>query len=470
MTHIMKNQNKSTNFNKMVIQHLKAITGKVLTSEADRMCYSYDATNLKYMPDAIVFPENQDQVSQIMALAQDYEFPIVPRGAGSGLTGGALPVCGGLVVVLTRMNQILDIDMDNLVAEVEPGVVTGIFHKRVQSLGLYYPPDPSSSAYSTLGGNVAECAGGPSAVKYGVTRDYVLGLNFVIPGGDIIQTGVRTAKGVVGYDLTRLLTGSEGTLGIITQITLKLLPKPQSVQTLAVFYASMHTAAENVSEIIRKGFIPKTIEYLDHAAIACMPPDFPGGIPPEAKAMLIIEMDGAADQVKTDMLDIMDLVKKYQAIAVNKAENSRQAQAIWQARKAISPALYRYGPDKINEDIVVPRSLIPDFVDKVDELRQKTGLTMITFGHAGDGNIHFTVMLDKKDSVEKKKADKVIETVFDYTLALGGTLSGEHGIGITKSGYLYKELDMGEQNLMKKIKKAFDPKGILNPGKIFPGM
>ena len=452
---------------KYFIKKLKGISKKVMTSEADLMCYAYDATNLKYMPDAIVFPENQDQVSKIMALAQEFEFPVVPRGAGSGLTGGALPACGGLVIVLTRMNKILSIDMDNLVAEVEPGVVTGLFHKRVQSLGLYYPPDPASSAYSTLGGNVAECAGGPSAVKYGVTRDYVLGLNFVIPGGEIIQTGVRTAKGVVGYDLTRLLTGSEGTLGIITQITLKLLPKPKSVQTLAVFYSSMHKAAENVSEIIRQGLIPKTIEYMDHAAIACMPPDFPGGIPSNAGAMLIIEMDGTEEQVKSEMLEIVELIEKYQAIAITKAENIKQTQAMWKARKAISPALYRYAPDKINEDIVVPRSLIPNFVDKVDELRQKTGLTMITFGHAGDGNIHFTIMLDKNDTDMKKKADEVIESVFDYTLSLGGTLSGEHGIGLTKSKYLYKELDIEEQNLMKRIKKAFDPKGILNPGKIF---
>ncbi|MBF0451922.1 MAG: FAD-binding protein [Candidatus Magnetomorum sp.] len=460
--------NQHSSLNRTIIQKLKTITGKVLVSDADRISYAYDATNLHYLPDAIVFPENQEQVSNILSLAQEAEFPVVPRGAGSGLTGGSLPVKGGLLVVLTRMNRIISIDMDNLVADVEPGVVTGIFHKRVQSMGLFYPPDPSSSAYSTLGGNVAECAGGPSAVKYGVTRDYVLGLTFVIPGGDIVQTGVRTAKGVVGYDLTRLLTGSEGTLGIITQMTLRLLPHPKCVQTLVVFYASMHKAAENVSKIIRKGLIPKTIEYLDHAAMACMPLDFPGGIPDEAKSMLIIEMDGAPGQVHTDIQDVIALVTESQAISVTKAENSLQAQSIWQARKAISPALYRYAPDKINEDIVVPRSLIPDFVDKVDELRHATGLTMVTFGHAGDGNIHFTVMLDKNDPVAKKKADTVIESIFDYTLALGGTLSGEHGIGITKSGYLYKELNPGEQYLMKQIKKAFDPKGILNPGKIFP--
>jgi len=458
---------KKQSLNKSVIQQLKGITGKVLTSEADRLSYAYDATNLQYMPDAIVFPENQEQVSRILSLAQDLEFPVVPRGAGSGLTGGALPVNGGLLVVMTRMNKIISIDMNNLVADVEPGVVTGIFHKRVQSVDLYYPPDPSSSAYSTLGGNVAECAGGPSAVKYGVTRDYILGLTFVIPGGDIIQTGVRTAKGVVGYDLTRLLTGSEGTLGIITQMTLRLLPKPKSIQTLVVFYASMHKAAENVSEIIRKGLIPKTIEYLDHAAIACLPPDFPGSLPKEAKAMLIIEMDGAVDQVENDMNEVIELVNDNDAISVTKAKDSQQAQSIWQARKAISPALYRYAPDKINEDIVVPRSLIPDFVDKVDELRHATGLTMVSFGHAGDGNIHFTVMLDKNDPVAQKKANTVIESIFDFTLKLGGTLSGEHGIGITKSSYVHKELDSGQQYLMKQIKKAFDPKGILNPGKIF---
>jgi len=465
----MKKQNKQNSLNKKMLGQLRTITGKVLTAEADRQCYAYDATNMQYLPDAIIFPENEKQVSQTLKLANDAEFPVIPRGAGSGLTGGALAVNGGLVVVMTRMNQVLNIDMDNLVADVQPGVVTGIFHQRVQKLGLFYPPDPSSSAYSTLGGNVAECAGGPSAVKYGVTRDYVLGLNVVIPGGEIIKTGVRTAKGVVGYDLTRLITGSEGTLGIITQMTLKLLPKPKYKQTLTLFYPSMHCAAENVSDIIRKGLIPKTIEYLDHAAIACIPADFPGGIPPEAKAMLLIEIDGIPEQIEIECTQIMDLANKYQAISVRKAENNEESNAIWQARKAISPALYKYAPDKINEDIVVPRSLIPEFVDKVDELRHATGLTIITFGHAGDGNIHFTVMLDKNDAEAQKKADLVVESIFDYTLSLGGTLSGEHGIGISKAAYLEKEIDSQSLALMRQIKKAFDPKGILNPGKIFPG-
>jgi len=465
----MKNKNKSVSLNKSIISQLKAITGKVLTAETDRQCYAYDATNMHFLPDAIVFPENEEQVSQILKLANYAEFSVVPRGAGSGLTGGALAVKGGLVVVMTRMNQILNIDMDNLIADVQPGVVTGIFHQRVQHLGLFYPPDPSSAAYSTLGGNVAECAGGPSAVKYGVTRDYVLGLNVVIPGGAIIQTGVRTAKGVVGYDLTRLITGSEGTLGIITQMTLKLLPKPKYTQTMTVFYPSMQYAAENVSEIIRKGLIPKTIEYLDHAAISCMPADLPGGIPSEAKSMLIIEMDGIPEQIDKECSQIMELAHQYKAISIRKAENASESNAIWQARKAISPALYKFAPDKINEDIVVPRSLIPEFVNKVDELRHATGLTMITFGHAGDGNIHFTVMLDKKDADAQKKADIVIESIFDYTLSLGGTLSGEHGIGISKAAYLEKEIAPQTLALMKQIKKAFDPKGILNPGKIFPG-
>jgi len=465
----MKKYNQSILLDKSMLRQLKSITGKVMTAEADRRCYAYDATNMQYLPDAIIFPENEEQVSQILKLANEAEFPAIPRGAGSGLTGGALAIKGGLVVVMTRMNQILNIDMENLVADVQPGVVTGIFHQRVQHLGLMYPPDPSSSAYSTLGGNVAECAGGPSAVKYGVTRDYVLGLNVVIPGGTIIQTGVRTAKGVVGYDLTRLITGSEGTLGIITRMTLKLLPKPKCTQTLTAFYPSMHKAAENVSEIIRKGLIPKTIEYLDHAAIACMPKDFPGGIPSEAKAMLIIELDGIQEQIDTESTQILELISRYQAISMRKAENPSESNAIWKARKAISPALYKYAPDKINEDIVVPRSLIPEFVDKVDELRQATGLTMITFGHAGDGNIHFTVMLDKNNVEAKKKADIVIESIFDYTLSLGGTLSGEHGIGISKAAYLEKEIDPQTLALMRQIKKAFDPKGILNPGKIFPG-
>ncbi len=448
---------------------LKKIVGNsnISRKDEDLTCYAYDATAHIYYPDAVLFPGNAFEVAAVLKVANEDNVYVVPRGSGSGLTGGSLPVNGGIILVMTRFNRILDIDRDNLTACVEPGVVTGRFHSAVEKEGLFYPPDPASSGFSTLGGNVAECSGGPRAVKYGVTRDYVLGLEVVLPTGEIINTGVQTTKGVVGYDLTRLFTGSEGTLGIITNIIFRLLPLPLSVRTMTATFNKIETAAETVSEIIRQGLIPRTIEFMDKASIECVEGHMNIGLPAEADALLLIEVDGKKDITARDIKELRDLCLSRGAINVRLAEDKEEAESLWKARKAISPALFRYGPDKINEDIVVPRSKIPDMVRKIDKLRNSTGLTMASFGHAGDGNIHFNIMLDKKNKDELKKAEAAIEKVFDYTIELGGTISGEHGIGITKAPYLYKELGVVEITLMKKLKELFDPKGILNPGKIF---
>ena len=384
------------------------------------------------------------------------------------MTGGSLAVKGGVVLVMARLNRILQIDKDNLVAHVEPGVVTGRFHKAVEKEGLFYPPDPSSSEFSTLGGNLAECAGGPRAVKYGVTRDYVLGLEAVLPTGATIRTGVQTAKGVVGYDLTRLLVGSEGTLGIITRMTLRLLPLPEVVRAMTAVFDKIDTAVQTVSEIIRSGIIPRAIEFMDNASIRCVENHLKIGLPVEAEALLLIEEDGKSDAVDLAIDKIKALCLSEGAKRVEIAKTKAEVQKLWRARKAISPALFQYGPDKINEDIVVPRSKMPDMVRKINALRAETGLTMVSFGHAGDGNIHFNIMLDKKDKAQLKKAQGAVEVLFDYTLHLGGTISGEHGVGITKAPYLAKEIGNVEMNLMKKIKTLFDPNEILNPGKIFP--
>jgi glycolate oxidase len=370
-------------------------------------------------------------------------------------------------MAMSRLNRILSIDTDNLVAHVQPGVITGHFHKAVENLGLFYPPDPSSSEFSTLGGNMAECAGGPRAVKYGVSRDYALGLETVLPSGEIIHTGVQTAKGVAGYDLTRLIIGSEGTLGVITRITLRLLPLPETVRTLTAFFDQMETAAETVSEIIRARIIPRTIEYMDRDSIRCAENYLKIGLPTDAGALLLIEVDGKADETLQEIKQLENLCLNKGAIRVEVARTKTEAANLWKARKAISPALFQYGPHKINEDIVVPRSKIPEIVRKIRALREESGLFIASFGHAGDGNIHFNIMLDKKDQAELKKAEDAVNALFDYTLELGGTISGEHGIGITKAPYLPKEIGAAEMELMKKIKAVFDPNGILNPGKIF---
>jgi glycolate oxidase len=371
-------------------------------------------------------------------------------------------------MVMTRLNHILSIDHENLIAIAEPGVVTGQFQEAVQQQGLFYPPDPSSASYCTLGGNVAECAGGPKAIKYGVTRDYVLGLEMVIPSGEIIQTGVQTAKGVVGYDLTRLVVGSEGTLGVITKIIVRLIPLPEAVRTVRATFSKITDAAKAVVNLVRSGLNPRAVEYIDQAAMRCVEEYVPLGLPVDAGAMLLIEVDGGADEVMRAVGGIVSICERFGAIDVIAAQSPKQSAELWKARKAISPALFKYGPDKINEDIVVPRSKIPDMVAWIDGLRERTGLAIVTFGHAGDGNVHFNIILDKKDEDVRRKADAAVKAVFQKTLEFGGTISGEHGVGITKSPFLEMELKPEAVALMKRVKKAFDPHGILNPGKIFP--
>ena len=452
-----------------IIPKIEAIVGQehVTTAEEDLLCYAYDATNRCYRPDAGVFPGNTGEVSAIMRAANELRFFVVPRGAGTGMSGGALAIQGGLTMVMTRFNRIVSIDRDNLVAEVEPGVITGHFQEVVEEEGLFYPPDPSSAAYSTLGGNVAECAGGPRAVKYGVTRDYVLGLEVVLPTGEVITTGTRTAKGVVGYDLTRLLVGSEGTLGVITKMVLRLLPLPGVARTLRAVFVEIQDAARTVSEIVRSGVIPRSVEYMDQAAIRCVEDYLHIGLPVDAGAMLLIQVDESPSAADAALQQLAAICKQGGARQIQIAGSEQEAADLWRARNAISPALFRLGPDKINEDIVVPRSRIPEMVEWIDDLRKRTGLTMVTFGHAGDGNIHFNIMLDKGDKEALKRAEAAVEALFRQTIALGGTLSGEHGVGITKASYLDMELGGAEIALMKRIKVAFDPNGILNPGKIF---
>jgi len=350
---------------------------------------------------------------------------------------------------------------------VEPGVITGEFQNHVEKLGLYYPPDPASYLYCTIGGNVAECAGGPRAIKYGVTKDYVLGLEVVLPTGEIMRTGTKTIKGVVGYDLTKLFVGSEGTLGIITKITLRLIPMPEDRKTMMVLFRKLEDATVAVSRIISAKIVPSTLEFMDNASIRCVEDYLHMGLPTDAGALLLIEVDGDREILSKYLDRIKQIVTQLNIYRIEVANNEEQIEILWKARRSLSPASYRINPVKIAEDITVPRSKITTFVREAKAIADARRLKMINFGHAGDGNIHTSIMIDGRNDDERRQAEKAIEEVFDLTTRLGGTLSGEHGVGITKAPYIDLELDDPAIRVMKKMKNLFDPNNILNPGKIF---
>jgi glycolate oxidase len=456
-------------FSDSVYKKLQKISGQsnITKAKEELLCYSYDATGTSYFPDAVIFPGSEKEVSKIFNLASKEQFIVVPRGAGSGMTGGAVPVKGGVVLVTNRMNRILEIDENNFITRVQPGVIVSDLHNAVEEKKMFYPPDPASSSICTIGGNIGEGAGGPRAVKYGVTKDYVLGLRAVLPSGEVIQTGVKTAKGVAGYDLTRLIVGSEGTLAMVTEITLKLLPKPETIKTMAVFFDSMQTAARAVSGIMRETVIPRCVEYLDKASIDLVRPSISFDLPDSIKALLIIELDGSLSQVEKDTKNIQELCYSLNALNVLVAKDKIQTQQLWNARKALSPALFKIANNKINEDIVVPVDKIPDMVKITQEIQKESGLKVVSFGHAGDGNIHCNIMYNKAKKNEVKKAENAVDRLFNATLELGGSITGEHGVGITKMKYLPQETGQTQIELMKGIKKIFDPLNILNPGKIF---
>lgn len=453
-----------------IIRQITDIVGKdfCTTRKIDLHCYSYDGKGITYLPEAVAFPETTDHVSQIMKLASSHHFPVVPRGAGTGKTGGSVPVQGGLVMALTRMNSIVEIDAANQIAVVEPGVINLDLQKAAAKKGLFFAPDPASLKYATIGGNAAECAGGPSAVKYGVTKDSIIGLEAVLANGDIVTAGVRTEKGVTGYDLTRLFIGSEGTLGIITKLTCRLLPLPESKETFLVLSESMKEAAQLVSTILNSGVRPRTIEYMDKVAISVVADIMPIQPPPKTEALLIVELDGDRDDVERETKKLLTLLDHSQGVHFQHAKNQQEVDDIWQARRSLSPASMKIRPNKISEDIVVPRASIPDLVHFLEDLSQELNVPIITYGHAGDGNIHVGIMVDKKDKEEFARGEKAKEILFAHTISLGGTLSGEHGIGITKSAFLSMELTDTTITLMKQIKSMMDPYNILNPGKIFP--
>jgi glycolate oxidase len=452
-----------------IIQALREIVGanRLETAGEELQCYSYDGTGQEFVPEAVAFPDTTGQISRIMALATCHGFAVVPRGAGTGMTGGSLPVAGGLVLALGRMDRILEIDEENQLAVVEPGVITGALREAVAPLGLFYPPDPASLKFCTLGGNVAECAGGPSAVKYGVTRDYVLGLEVVLADGRILETGVRTRKGVVGYDLTRLFIGSEGTLGVITKIILRLTCLPTARRTYLLLFADMQAATTLVTALLAK-LTPSTLEYLDHTALGLVADQLPFALPAQTRAMLLVELDGDDPTVALQGARLNDFLSGRPEILQHlEAHGPAEVDALWQARRTVSPAAFTLRPHKISEDVVVPRSAIPQLVACAEELGRCLALPIFTFGHAGDGNIHVNIMLDKDDPAEVSRGQQAKEALFKKVLALGGSLSGEHGIGLTKAPFLGLELSPTSLEIQRQLKKLFDPHNILNPGKIF---
>ncbi len=454
---------------KTVLKRLTAIVGKenVFDQKSDRITHSYDATGRSYLPDVVVYAGSAAEVSEVMKLANRYLIPVLPRGAGSGFTGGTLPVQGGIVLVLTRMDRILTIDTENLVAVVEPGVVTAELQRQVEKQGLFYPPDPASKEFCTMGGNVAECAGGPRCVKYGVTKDYIMGLEVVTPTGEIIRTGGKTLKNVVGYDLTKLFVGSEGTLGIVTRIVVKLLPKPEAKKTMLVQFSSIDGAARGVSEIIRAKIIPTTLEFLDASTIDCIRDISPVPLPEECRAILLIEVDGDREIIEKQAVRIMEVLQPLSVLDTRIAENAEESEEIWQVRRSVSSSMRKINPDKFNEDIVVPRSRVPDMIRALENLSREYGVPIVNFGHAGDGNIHVNVMVDLREEGMEEKVHKVMEDIFRTAVELEGSISGEHGIGISKMDYLGMEVSEITMRYMEKIKESFDPNNILNPGKIF---
>ena len=455
--------------NEQIIKELAGIVGagNITTERTDRITYSYDATQKKFLPEAVVYAVNTDEISRIVKVANREKIPIIPRGAGSGFSGGSLPTRGGIVLVLTRMDKIIEIDSENLIAHVEPGVITAELQRRVEKIGLFYPPDPASKEFSTLGGNVAECAGGPRCVKYGVTKDYVLGLEVVTPTGDVIRTGGETLKNVVGYDLTKLFVGSEGTLGIITRITLRLLPKPAAKKTMLIQFASIDGAARSVSAIINEKIIPTTLEFLDNATINCIRGKSDIPLPENCRALLIVEVDGDREVLARQAEKILSIIAQFGIIDTRIAETDEESEKIWQVRRIVSPSLRKINPDKFNEDIVVPRSKVPDMIRALEKISEKYAVPIVNFGHAGDGNIHVNIMVDMQQEGMAQTIEKVVDEVFGAAIKLRGSISGEHGIGLSKAKYMEMELDAATISCMKTIKRALDPLDILNPGKIF---
>ncbi|EAH7597955.1 FAD-binding protein [Campylobacter upsaliensis] len=431
--------------------------------------YSYDATRKHYLPDGVLFPRNEEDISEILKYCNEKQIIIIPRGSGSGFTGGALAVNGGLILSFEKhMNQILEIDLENLVAVVQPGVINIALQKEVAKHKLFYPPDPASMEYSSLGGNVSENAGGMRAAKYGITKDYVMALRAVLANGDIIRAGKRTIKDVAGYNLAGILIASEGSLAVLSELTLKLIPMPKLKKTAFATFASVKEAMNAVYKSLAGGVNPVSMEFLDHLSIKAVEEKFHKGLNVEAGAILICDVDGnVKESVEEDLKCLREHFLEAGAMEFKIAQNESEAADIWFARRNCSQSIAIYGTLKLNEDITVPRSKLPELLEGIEQISQKYGFKIPCFGHTGDGNVHTNVMVkDKDDKEQVKKGYEAVEEIFKLAVGLGGTLSGEHGIGISKAPFMNLAFSEAELDLMRNIKKAFDPNNILNPFKM----
>lgn len=448
---------------------LEAALGEdsLLLAESDRLAYGSDNSRREALPDAVALPSSIDAVVAIVRAGREARVPIVARGRGTNTTGAAVPVAGGIVVSFERMNRILELAPDDRLAVVEPGVTNGDLQRAAARHGFFWAPDPTSADYSTIAGNLACNAGGPRAVKYGACRDNVLGLVAVTGAGDVIRTGSRTTKGSVGYDLTRLLVGSEGTLALIVEATLKLTPLPPARRTLRVSYASVAAAAHAVARVMAQPATPCALEFMDGRAVELVTAR---GVrlPAGTRALLLIEADGNEASIGASVESIAGAASVDGLIALERADDETAIAALWSARKALSPALRDVAPIKINEDVVVPVSKLPALIDGLTALSAASGIPIVNFGHAGNGNLHVNLMVDPADPRQAAAAPGTLARVFDLVLALGGTLSGEHGIGMAKRDFMTRAIDAPTLALMRAIRRDFDPDGILNPGKLLP--
>ena len=452
------------------LEHLRTLVGKesVLTDLAERLSYSYDATAMmKSTPGAVVIPNSQEQLAEVIRFANSESIPIVTRGSGTGLSGGSVPLENAVVLSTLKLNRILEIDEANLTATVEPGVITANLHQAVEALGLFYPPDPGSMKVCTLGGNVAENAGGLRGLKYGVTRDYVMGLEVVLPNGETMWTGGKCPKDVAGYDLRQILVGSEGTLGVFTKILVKLVPKPQAKKTLLAVFPSMESAAATVAAVIAAKIIPATLEFLDQTTLRCVEDFAKIGLPTDAGAILLMESDGHPAAAEDEILTMQKLAQANGATQVQMAADEEEALRLSSARRMAFPALARMRPTTVLEDVSVPRSRLVEMVTRVRQIAEKENLMIGTFGHAGDGNLHPTILMDERDPDEVARMHRGFDAIVEAALDLGGALTGEHGVGLLKRDFLERYFPKAAVEMMRNFRRSMDPNGIMNPGKMF---
>jgi glycolate oxidase len=457
-------------FSHHVLDRLRQMFGDngLLTSPADLAAYSFDATtNWQGLPEIVVFPTTTEQVSQMLVLADEAEIPVTVRGAGTNLSGGSIPVSGGIVMCTTRMNQIVNLDTANFTATVQAGVVLNDLNQKLAQHGLFFPPDPQSFLAATIGGCVSENSSGPSALKYGVFRHYLLGLTAVLPSGEVLKFGGNTMKNVTGYDLPQLICGSEGTLAVITEATLRLLARPPSDQTVLAVFDQVVNAGRAVSAVRSGGILPAKIELMDNWLIRRIEEKTPLGLSLHADAILLIQLDGWPESVMKESQIVIDLCKKAGAVEVRAAENAEEAEKFWEARRAGFSTIFGQAPTVLSEDVTVPCDKIPQLIERVQQLSEKHDLTIVMVGHAGDGNLHPCILTDKGDAPHYSRAETAMGEIFSAALEFGGAISGEHGIGLEKRQFLKSAMAPKSIELLKGIKQAFDPKGILNPGKIW---